>query len=292
MKYIQVKGGKKINILSGKRIFEIVHTKCIFHLNFDGNIPVEEETERIDCDVALSEILAHKGAPPRVKTIVDHCVDKRKAEEDPGSLEFPLSWIRYKKLRMDVGLSVNCKEAVLPDEVEEVEDEDDGKLAETSECQEKLLKTKEMLGLDIVDVKSVDVQEFKREKVENKKESIEDVEKFEKTKELLGIDIIEVKSRKPDQDGDLEEPHDEEKFQRTKELLGIDIIEVKSTTLAKDINIDRTYKPMNFNIPVCDIALESQWKDYLDPQVEFLKKKVEALNRWKNDINYYFNVST
>ena len=149
-----------------------------------------------------------------------------------------------------------------------------------------------MLGLDIVDVKSVDVQEFKREKVENKKESVQDVEKFEKTKELLGIDIIEVKSRKPDQDGDLEEPHDEEKFQRTKELLGIDIIEVKSTTLAKDINIDRTYKPMNFNIPVCDIALESQWKDYLDPQVEFLKKKVEALNRWKNDINYYFNVST
>ena len=263
-----------------------------FHLNFDANIPAEEETERIDCDVTLSEILAHKGAPPRVKTIVDHCVDKRKAEADPRSLEFPLSWIRYKKLRMDVGLSVNCKEAVLPDEVEEVEDEDDGKLAETSECQEKLLKTKEMLGLDIVDVKSVDVQEFKREKVENKKESIEDVEKFEKTKELLGIDIIEVKSRKPEQNRDLEEPHDEIKIQRTKELLGIDIIEVKSTTLAKDINIDRTYKPMNFNIPVCDIALESQWKDYLDPQVEFLKKKVEALNRWKNDINYYFNVST
>ena len=263
-----------------------------FQLNFNANIPAED-TEKIDCDVTLSEILAHKGAPPRMKTIVDHCVDKRKAEADPGSLEFPLSWIRYKKLRMDVGLSVNCKEAELPAEVEEkVEDEDDGILAETSESQEKLLKTKEMLGLDIVDVKSVDVQEFKREKVENIRESVHDIDKFEKTKELLGIDIIEVKSKKQDQDRDLEKPHDEEKFQRTKELLGIDIIEVKSKTLAKDIDPNRTYKPMNFNIPVCDIALESQWRDYLDPQVEFLKKKVEALNRWKNDINYYFNVST
>ena len=87
--------------------------------------------------------------------------------------------------------------------------------------------------------------------------------------------------------------------------IGLTISEVKSVADIKkeeesemekedypEINLDKNYLPMNFNISMSDIAFEPEWKDYLDPQIQFMKKKAEVFSRWKNDINYYFNIST
>merc|ERR1712150_9498 len=52
------------------------------------------------------------------------------------------------------------------------------------------------------------------------------------------------------------------------------------------------FKQLNFDIPLTDIALTPQWRDKLHPQIWFLKRKAEVFNRWKNDINFYFNYSS
>ena len=49
---------------------------------------------------------------------------------------------------------------------------------------------------------------------------------------------------------------------------------------------------MDCDVPMFDISNEPQWKYYLEPQIDFLKKKAEVFNRWKNDINFYFNTSS
>merc|ERR1719342_961341 len=54
----------------------------------------------------------------------------------------------------------------------------------------------------------------------------------------------------------------------------------------------KIYNPMDFDISLGDIALDPTWKDLLEPQVIFLKRKAEVFNRWKNDINFYFKSSS
>merc|ERR1719342_946672 len=95
-----------------------------FKINFNAKIP-EDYTEKVSFDVKLSDILEHKSAPPR-KTIVDHCLDKRKAEMDPELLEYPMSMIRFKQLRMDPGLKMNYEDVrKVRTSQDDIDDDDD-----------------------------------------------------------------------------------------------------------------------------------------------------------------------
>ena len=202
-----------------------------FKLPFDANIQ-EDYHEKVTFDVSLSDILEHKSAPPRTKTIVDHCVEKRKSEGvDPSSLQYPMSLIRYKKLRMDVGLKVDCKEAKLVEMETVTENASNYESEETSDVNDEVENGAAEIGLTISEVKSV---------ADIKKEEESEMEKED----------------------------------------------------YPEIDLDKNYLPMNFNISMSDIAFEPEWKDYLDPQIQFMKKKAEVFSRWKNDINYYFNIST
>ena len=81
--------------------------------------------------------------------------------------------------------------------------------------------------------------------------------------------------------------------------IGLTISEVKSVSDIKteeelemesedypEVDHDKVYEPMKFDISMSDIALTPEWRDYLDPQIQYMKKKAEVFNRWKNDINY------
>ena len=223
-----------------------------FQYNFDAQIP-EDRSENIPFNASLSEILKNKGAPNRVKNIVDHCVEKRKA--DPTLLEYPLSQIRYKKLRLEAELKMDCKEAQAhqdaPEDdkdIESIETEADDKDVTDAECIEQEAAPEP----SIVSVTTVAIEEFKKEESTNYHENI-----------------------KNNQDS-----------------FGIDTTEFQLQHSAKESNmvLDKEYKPMSFDIQMCDVAFETKWEEYLEPQINYLKKKAEVFNRWKNDINFYKNM--
>ena len=224
-----------LEVLPGK------YFKPTFHYNFDAPIP-EDRSENISFEVSLLEILKYKGAPNRVKNIVDHYVDKRKA--DPTLLEYPLSQIRYKKLRQEAGLTLDCREAQYPQENSE-----EPALEENPAVNgEESIETESTTEPSIISVTSLDIKEFKKEETLNYHEEIE----------KTGNDTAELQ---------------------------LEHLEKEST-----LDLDKQYEPMNFDIKMCDVAFETEWEEYLEPQIEYLKKKAEVFNRWKNDISFYKNM--
>ena len=211
-----------------------------FHYNFDAKIP-EDRSENISFGTSLPEILKNKGAPNRVKNIVDHCVEKRKA--DPTLLEYPLSQIRYKKLRQEAGLLLDCKEA-------RYIEENGGEPTLEEGPADSVEETEVTTEPSIVSVTSLDIKEFKKEETSNFQEQVE----------------------------------------KTNDLSDIDTAGLQLQYSEKDLDLDKEYKPMNFNIKMCDVAFEREWEEYLEPQIDYLKKKAEVFNRWKNDINFYKNM--
>ena len=69
------------------------------------------------------------------------------------------------------------------------------------------------------------------------------------------------------------------------------VTRVKMEPLEQEISSEN-YKLLSFDIVLTDIALTPEWRTKLQPQIIFLKKKAEVFNRWKNDINFYFNMSS
>merc|ERR1712150_131140 len=76
--------------------------KATFNLPFDSKTIPEDSVEKVKFDVTVGDVLNST----KNKTIVDHCVEKRKLEDDPASTPYPLSWIKYKKLRMNLDLKI------------------------------------------------------------------------------------------------------------------------------------------------------------------------------------------
>ena len=81
-------------------------------------------------------------------------------------------------------------------------------------------------------------------------------------------------------------------YQEEIEKTGYDTAELQLEHLEKEstLDLDKQYEPMNFDIKMCDVAFETEWEEYLEPQIEYLKKKAEVFNRWKNDISFYKNM--
>ena len=92
--------------------------RATLNLPFDSKIP-EDSVEKVKLDVSVGDILSSV----KNKTIVDHCVEKRKLEDDPASIPYPMSWIKYKKLRMNLDLKVDKCES--PEKVDEHNDSAD-----------------------------------------------------------------------------------------------------------------------------------------------------------------------
>ena len=178
--------------------------RATFNLPFDSKIP-EDSVEKVKLGVTVSDILNST----KNKTIVDHCVEKRKLEDDPASTPYPLSWIKYKKLRMNLDLKMDKSEL--------------------------------------------------KEKVDEKKDSAENASSNDTEKE-------------------------------EEEDLPYQLARVKEEPVETEI-IPENFKQLNFDIPLTDIALSPEWRHKLQPQIWFLKRKAEVFNRWKNDINFYFNYS-
>ena len=176
-------------------------------VNLPFNSQVQEDcVEKVKFDVSLGDILSST----KNKTIVDHCVEKRKfEEEDPASTQYPLSWIKYMKLRMNLNLNIE-------------------------KC-------------DWSDDSSDDVQ--------------------------------------TNVEAPFETPKEEDNYQMSSvKMEPVESVDLEITP--------ENYKQLDFDVSLTDIALTSEWRKKLEPQILFLKRKAEVFNRWKNDINFYFNSSS
>ena len=349
-----------------------------FKYNFKATIP-EDFHENVSFNVSVTDIIKTQGAPAaRAKNIVDHCVEKRKAE----SVDYPLSMIRYKKLRRDANVKVsNCNKirtgdadvAIITrsealtetDDVdkaneksnsfeEKIEEDDDIMIDEITdhsvdykadetdaskadEMEEDTFNDKdnsedtadlsfekmiqeteesiENIALFIENSNSVDKETFNKS-VENKNVEINMVDVNDNKKsstvkeEEISINIVEVTSLaglvKQEEQAttgkQTEESESDGILENLEKILAAPIdaesssddLELKKSKTQlkqeKEIVLDpqRSYSPINCDIPMFDIALEPQWQYYLEPQIQFLKRKAEVFNRWKNDINFYF----
>ena len=204
--------------------------KATFNLPFDSKTIPEDSVEKVKFDVTVGDVLNST----KNKTIVDHCVEKRKLEDDPASTPYPLSWIKYKKLRMNLDLKID-----------------------KCELTEKVDEQK--------DAASNDMEEEEEDKCELK-------EKVDEQEEAV-----------PATSNDMEEEEEED--------LPYQLTRVKMEPVETEVTPEN-FKQLNFDIPLTDIALTPQWRDKLQPQIWFLKRKAEVFNRWKNDINFYFNYSS
>ena len=191
----------------------------------------------------MPDILKNKVNQNRVKNIVDHCVEKRK--KDPTLIEYPLSHIRYKKLRMDARLNLDSKEAKYQLEPTEKTDNEEALVEDEEKGTNEFISAPEP---SIVHVTTLDIEEFKKE----------------------------------------EDQEDNEQFERSEKFL--DIIELPSHDSTKIIEGNKQYQPMKLDIKICDVAFVREWEEILGPQIDYLKKKAEVFNRWKNDINFYKNM--
>ena len=235
-------GEKKLSIYPNIDVLPAKYFNPTFKYKFDAKIP-EDSIEKHTCDISLPDILKNKVNQNRVKNIVDHCVEKRK--KDPTLIEYPLSHIRYKKLRMDARLNLDSKEAKYQLEPTEKTDNEEALVEDEEKGTNEFISAPEP---SIVHVTTLDIEEFKKE------EDQEDNEQFERS----------------------------EKFQ--------DIIELPSHDSTKIIEGNKQYQPMKLDIKICDVAFVREWEEILGPQIDYLKKKAEVFNRWKNDINFYKNM--
>ena len=85
---------------------------------------------------------------------------------------------------------------------------------------------------------------------------------------------------------------------KTKELLGIEIIACNTVTAKpkhiatkrklEEIQTSPNFLPIKCDILVDDVAKSSEWRELVEPQVKYFRRRAAVINRWENDIQAYF----